>query len=192
VTTRSSTDQVILVDLNDRQIGVAEKLFAHQAGLLHRAFSLMVQRADGRLLLQRRACDKYHSGGLWTNTCCSHPRPGESVVQAAQRRLREEMGMSATPVEVGRFIYRAPLDHALIEHEVDHVLVANWDGQHPRPDPAEVADWRWIAPALLRYELRQRPHWFTAWLEPALATMHGARAWSGNRAAPLSGYAVLQ
>jgi isopentenyl-diphosphate Delta-isomerase len=168
MTTGASLNQVILVDSDDRPVGLADKMAAHRTGLLHRAFSLIVQRDDGQVLLQRRAVEKYHSGGLWTNTCCSHPRPGESVVEAARRRLFEEMGMASRPQSVGRFTYRAALDDDLVEHEIDHVLVAPWDGHDPRPDPAEVADWRWLSVARLRYELRQRPRWFTVWLAPAL------------------------
>jgi isopentenyl-diphosphate delta-isomerase len=167
----SVADQVVLVDEDDQPLGVAEKFAAHQAGLLHRAFSLIIQRSDGSVLLQRRSVHKYHSGGLWTNTCCSHPQPGESVVAAAKRRLREEMGLSCNPTTVGRFVYRAWLDSGLIEHEVDHVLVAEWDGRDPTPDPDEVMDWRWLSPARLRHELRTRPDWFTVWLTPALAMM---------------------
>ena len=187
MTAAISVDDVILVDTNDRPIGRAEKLDAHQRGLLHRAFSLMIQDEDGRFLLQRRALSKYHSGGLWTNTCCSHPRHGESLTAASQRRVREELGMTCEPRQVGHFLYRASLEHGLVEHELDHVLVATWNGESPRPDPGEVMDWRWISGDRLRYELRRRPEWFTVWLAPVLqCVMH-----SSSVTAPQAGWRAL-
>ena len=116
-------EQVILVDQQDREIGVAEKLEAHRKGKLHRAFSVFLFNAKDEMLLQQRAAEKYHSGGLWTNTCCSHPRPGEPTEAAARRRLREEMGISCNLNKAFDFIYRAEFDNGLIEHELDHVFI---------------------------------------------------------------------
>jgi len=167
-------DQVILVDANDVQIGVAEKFHAHREGKLHRAFSIFIANDGGELLLQRRARDKYHSGGLWSNTCCSHPRPGEATLAAAHRRLREEMGFDCTLSPLYRFVYRAELDGGMIEHECDTVLIGRYDGK-PAPDPVEVCDWRWIHPAALAQELAETPDRFTFWFRLAFAELHCAR-----------------
>jgi isopentenyl-diphosphate delta-isomerase len=158
---------VVLVDAQDRAVGTASKLDAHRSGALHRAFSVFVFDRRGRLLLQRRALAKYHSGGLWTNTCCGHPRPGEAVSDAAVRRLREEMGIACPLRPAGAFTYRASLGE-LEEHEFDHVLVGRFDGD-PRPEPDEVAAWRWAAPDDLSRELAEAPGRFTAWFGRALA-----------------------
>ena len=120
-------EEVILVDEHDREIGSGEKLQIHQEGKLHRAFSVLVFNWKQELLLQKRKETKYHSGGLWTNTCCSHPRPGELTLEAAQRRLHEEMGLTCPLREVGNFIYRAEFENGLIEHEYDHVLAGSSD-----------------------------------------------------------------
>jgi isopentenyl-diphosphate Delta-isomerase len=159
-------EQVILVDSDDVQIGVDEKRAAHVSGALHRAFSVFVMDDAGRFLLQRRAADKYHSGGLWSNTCCSHPRPGESTPTAARRRLLEEMGM-VCPLELAfSFIYRADVGGGLIEHEYDHVFLGRFNDE-PLPDPDEVSDWRWVEPAALERALRQHPLRFTQWFHIA-------------------------
>jgi isopentenyl-diphosphate delta-isomerase len=164
-------ERVILVDARDVPIGTAGKLEAHQRGVLHRAFSVFVRDDDGRLLLQRRAESKYHSGGLWSNSCCGHPRPGEATADAASRRLFEELGVRAGALrEVGQFTYRADLRDGLVEHECDHVLVGRI-ADRPRPDPAEVAEWRWITDEALRAELAERPEAFTAWLPMVVAAM---------------------
>jgi isopentenyl-diphosphate delta-isomerase len=160
-------DLVVLVDAGDRAVGTAPKLAAHRTGALHRAFSVFVFDGRGRLLLQRRAAAKYHSGGLWTNSCCGHPRPGEAVLDAAGRRLREEMGISCVLRPVGAFTYRARLGE-LEEHEFDHVLVGRFDGE-PVPDPGEVAAWRWVEPGEAARELAASPEAFTAWFGRALA-----------------------
>lgn len=164
--------EVVLVDGEDREVGRAPKVAAHRPpGLRHRAFSLFVHDGAGALLLQRRAFEKYHFGGRWTNTCCSHPAPGELVADAARRRLREEMGIGVGPLRAaGRFEYRA-VDAAsgLVEHELDHVVVGPAAASAPRPAPQEVAAWRWVdLPALLD-ELRAAPATFTPWFAPALA-----------------------
>jgi isopentenyl-diphosphate Delta-isomerase len=159
-------EQVILVDRDDVQIGVVEKRAAHVSGALHRAFSVFVMDNAGRILLQRRAADKYHSGGLWSNTCCSHPRPGESTATAARRRLLEEMGMLC-PLELAfSFIYRADVGGGLIEHEYDHVFLGRFNDD-PLPDPSEVSDWRWVEPAALVRAVRQHPLRFTPWFHIA-------------------------
>src|ERR671913_2483251 len=136
-------EEVILVDEHDRVVGAGEKLRAHREGALHRAFSVFVFDAGGRLLLQKRAREKYHSGGLWSNTACGHPRPGEPTATAARRRLREEMSLDCELREAFEFVYRAELDGALVEHEYDHVFVGTHEGD-PAPDPSEVAGWRWV------------------------------------------------
>jgi isopentenyl-diphosphate delta-isomerase len=159
-------DRVILVDTADMEIGTEEKLHAHQLGLLHRAFSIFVFGSDGSLLLQRRAREKYHSGGLWSNTCCSHPRPGESVRNAARRRLREEMGFDCELRGLLQFTYWAEFANGLIEHELDHVLFGTWDGV-PSPDPREVEDWRWYPAGQLKETLQEHSHDFTVWLSIA-------------------------
>jgi isopentenyl-diphosphate delta-isomerase len=163
-------ERVVLVDAEDRELGTAAKLDAHRSGSLHRAFSVFVFDRNGRLLLQQRALSKYHSGGLWANACCSHPRPGEAVLEAARRRLREELGVSCTLEPVFGFVYRASLDNGLIEHEYDHVLVGRFEGT-PEPDPREVADWRWAEPAELAADLAANPGRYAAWLPPAFAEL---------------------
>jgi isopentenyl-diphosphate delta-isomerase len=160
-------EHVVLVDHRDRETGIAAKLAAHQTGALHRAFSVMLVDRRGRLLLQRRARGKYHSGGLWANTCCGHPRPGETVVDAAGRRLREEMGIVTPLRSVGAFTYRARLGD-LEEHEYDHVLTGRFDGV-PNPDPSEVEEWRWADPSDAAAELAAEPDRFAAWFAKVLA-----------------------
>lgn len=160
-------EEVVLVDTNDTQIGTMEKLEAHQKGVLHRAFSIFIFDPEGRLLLQKRAKQKYHSGGLWTNTCCSHPRPGEELLSATHRRLMEEMGFDSPVEEIHAFVYRAELDHGLTEHEYDHVFVGEWRGT-PKPDPDEVEDWRFISIKDLRQEIAEKPETYTYWLKSCL------------------------
>lgn len=158
----SSAEKVVLVDLQDREVGAAGKLEAHRSGALHRAFSVFVFDGDGRVLLQRRALEKYHTGGLWSNTCCGHPRPGEELEAAAQRRLREEMGLGCTLERRFGFVYQAEVGGGLVEHEYDHVLVGYHDGE-PQPDPSEVADWRWAGLSDVNADLRSRPAEYTPW-----------------------------
>ena len=165
--TRAMThEQVILVDEHDTQIGVLEKLAAHTQGRLHRAFSIFVFHPDGRLMLQKRAKTKYHSGGLWSNTCCSHPQPGESVVAAAHRRLREEMGFDCELTNIHAFVYRIAFPNGLIEQEYDHVLVGVSD-KTPVLNIKEADDWRWIEHTSLRTELKEHPQHYTYWLRVA-------------------------
>jgi isopentenyl-diphosphate delta-isomerase len=156
-------DLLVLVDQLDREIGVGEKMAVHRSGQLHRAFSVFITNSQGEILLQQRAWSKYHSGGLWTNTCCSHPRPGELVIEAAHRRLQEEMGFDCELTELFSFIYRVHLDGGLIEHEYDYVFWGKFDGI-PRVNPLEVVNWRWIDAKTLGEEINDRPDRFTYWL----------------------------
>lgn len=166
----SAGDQLVLVDVLDRQVGTANKDCCHAEGLLHRAFSVFLVR-DGEVLLQRRAFGKYHSGGLWTNACCSHPREGEAVVDAATRRLREELGVfGCTLREVGSFVYRCQFTEHLFEFEYDHVLLGVYDEEvHGAlaPDPSEVMATRWVSADELAAELTSDPDRFTAWFMTA-------------------------
>lgn len=155
-------EQVVLVSENDEPIGVEEKLRAHQLGALHRAFSVFVFNASGQLLLQRRALTKYHSRGLWSNTCCGHPRPGETVEKASRRRLNEEMGFDSELRKLFHFVYHARLEDGLVEHEYDHVLVGHFDGI-PEADLTEVAEWKWVEVATLRADLEEHPERYTYW-----------------------------
>jgi isopentenyl-diphosphate Delta-isomerase len=158
---------VVLVDSDDRPIGEARKLFAHQLGALHRAVSVLLTDGDDRVLLQLRAPEKYHSAGLWANSACGHPRPGERAADAAVRRLESELGVYCALDPVGRFEYRAELSNGLIEHEVDHVFVGRFVGA-PVPDPAEVAAWKWVGLDALRADLAARPERYAPWLEAVL------------------------
>jgi isopentenyl-diphosphate Delta-isomerase len=156
------TDMVVLVDPNDRELGVMEKMEAHEKGLLHRAFSFFIFNRKGEWLLQQRAWDKYHSPGLWTNACCSHPRLGESPSDAATRRLQEEMGLYCQAKPVFQFLYRSEFSNTLIEHELDHVVIGYSD-QTPDPNPEEVASYRYVGLADLEFEMKQYPAHFTVW-----------------------------
>ncbi|RZI43738.1 isopentenyl-diphosphate Delta-isomerase [Herbaspirillum sp. HC18] len=156
-------DQVILVDCNDKPIGVAGKLAAHQSGRLHRALSVFLFDSAGRLLLQQRAESKYHSGGLWSNTCCSHSRPGEDTASAAHRRLQEEMGIDCALSEVFSFIYRTRFPNGLIEYEYDHVFFGRYDGTHLL-NPDEADDSRWVKMDDLANDIKARPEAYSFWL----------------------------
>lgn len=161
---------VVLVDENDNEIGLAPKLNAHRTGELHRAFSVMLIDSQNRLLLQRRAFAKYHSGGRWANTCCGHPRDGESVVDAATRRLTEEMGIVCELSPAGSFIYRANVGSGLIEHELDHLLIGRFDGD-PIPAQSEVVEWRWSSLDAVKRDLAEHPGLYAAWFTDALAAL---------------------
>lgn len=156
-------DLLILVDENDTEIGALEKTPVHEQGLLHRAFSIFIYNAAGELLLQQRADGKYHSPGLWTNTCCSHPRQGEEVEDAVRRRLQEEMGMQCQLDFQFSFIYKHKFDNGLTEHELDHVYFGNSD-QQPSPNPQEVKDWKYISMEDLKKELQNNPDRYSPWL----------------------------
>lgn len=164
-------EQVVVVDADNRAIGTSPKLMAHQQGLLHRAFSVFLVNGAGDILMQRRAASKYHSAGLWSNTCCGHPRPGEPVGLAARRRLGEEMGIDCELTPLDLFHYRADVGHGLIENEIDQLFVGVFDGV-PRPSPDEVSEWRYIAPRTLAAAVASRPEDFSAWLPMALAHVH--------------------
>lgn len=157
-------EQVVLVNERDEELGLMEKMEAHEKALLHRAFSVFVFNRQGELLLQQRALDKYHSGGLWTNTCCSHPRPNELVADAASRRLQEEMGFETPLEKVFDFIYQASFDNGLTEHEFDHVFVGYYDGDiHVNPD--EVNDYTFRSMESIQESLLKHDGLFTAWFE---------------------------
>ena len=157
---------VILVDAADLETGVASKTRVHETGERHRAVSVFIADHRGRILLQRRAVSKYHSGGQWANTCCSHPRPGEATVVAARRRLREEMGIDCELEAAGVFTYRAEVGGGLIEHEVDHLFFGRHEGE-PKPDDREVEAWSWEAPGEIDRLLAADPRRFAAWFQPA-------------------------
>lgn len=157
-------EKVILVDTKDEQVGIMEKMEAHRKGLLHRAFSVFVLNYKGEFLLQRRALDKYHSPGLWTNTCCSHPRPGEDIVKAAERRLMEEMGLKCELVRGFDFIYKASFSNGLTEHEFDHVFFG-WCDNVPHINTKEVADWKYVPLKALEEDIAQNPGAYTEWFK---------------------------
>ncbi|HEX6333690.1 MAG TPA: isopentenyl-diphosphate Delta-isomerase [Flavisolibacter sp.] len=158
--------EVVLVDDQDRELGTMEKMEAHRKGVLHRAFSVFIFDAAGRMLLQQRAAGKYHGGLLWTNACCSHPYPGETVAFAAKRRLFEEMGFITPIEEIFAFIYRADVENQLVEHEYDHVFAGQWEGAI-RPDPLEVAGFVFKEMETIRRELKEEPAKFTSWFRIA-------------------------
>jgi len=161
-------DLLILVDANDKEIGTAGKLDAHQRGLKHRAISALVKNSAGEFLLQRRSLAKYHSGGLWTNACCSHPYPEENAADAAKRRLAEEMGITCPLQPLFRFSYRAAVPGGLIEDEVVHVFGGVHDGPVV-PDPAEVDSYKWIALPDLKKDIRTQPDAYTVWFRHYVA-----------------------
>lgn len=177
---QESETLLVAVDSHDRETGLVDKITAHREGILHRAFSIFVFDDGGRLLLQRRATGKYHSGGLWSNTCCSHPRAGESLLDAAHRRLREEMGFDCPLEAVFGFVYRAALDGGLVEHEFDHVIVGRFQGA-PAPDAREVEEWQWQDVPAVQSRLAEEPEAFTAWFKLALDGLV-ARGLPGQRA----------
>ncbi|MGD0331216.1 MAG: isopentenyl-diphosphate Delta-isomerase [Nitrososphaeria archaeon] len=166
-------ENVILVNEKGKAIGTEEKMKAHQKGQLHRAFSIFIFSMNGDMLLQRRAEEKYHSGGLWTNACCSHPRPGENLEQATHRRLKEELGFDCKLKKRTHFIYKAKLDHGLTEHEFDHVFIGRYDGKIS-PNRDEVSDVRWVSLEALGEEVNKSPNEFTEWFKIAFAKFFGS------------------
>ena len=164
---------VVLVNEEDQVVGTAEKLRAHTEGWLHRAFSVFIFDPEGRLLLQQRTGEKYHSGGLWSNTCCSHPQPGEPPLDAAHRRLPEEMGFEAPLTPAFEETYRLPVGEDLVEHEHNHVFVGTVYAPEVQPCENEVSSWQWVTPEALRDDVATQPHRYTSWfrllLEPVLA-----------------------
>ena len=161
-----SEEKVILVDKNDNQVGLMPKLEAHEKGVLHRAFSIFIFNSKYELLLQRRASSKYHSGGLWTNTCCSHPREGEDILDAANRRLDEEMGIKTSLRKVYDFIYKAELDNQLIEHEFDHVFYGVCDND-PILNKDEAEDFKWVDMETLNNDIIKNEDNYTVWFKIA-------------------------
>ena len=159
-------ENVILVDEKDNQVGLMPKLEAHQKGLLHRAFSVFIFNSDYKLLLQKRASSKYHSGGLWTNTCCSHPRDGEDIIDAANRRLNEEMGIKTSLRKVFDFIYTAELDNNLIENEFDHVFYGVYDID-PIINNDEAEDFKWVDMETLKNDIENNKDQYTVWFKIA-------------------------
>lgn len=166
-------EKLILVNEQNQVIGQAEKMQVHRDGLLHRAFSVFIfrQNLSGQLelLLQQRQSDKYHSKGLWTNSCCGHPRFGEDTIVAGQRRLQEEMGLVIKLREIGVFHYRVDLEGKMIENEIDHVLVGDYQNEIININPKEVADYRWMEIAMLQQDLKKHPGKYTAWFAQALS-----------------------
>lgn len=157
-------EHVILVDENDQEIGTMEKMEAHKKGLLHRAFSIIIFNSQGEMLLQQRAAEKYHSGGLWTNACCSHPRPGEAIEVAGKRKLLQEMGFECELNYSHKFIYQVKLDNHLTEHEWDHVLVGYYDGV-PTINRDEAQAWKYQSLDAIQKDAKQYPEKYTCWFK---------------------------
>lgn len=157
-------EQVILVDQDNEQIGTMPKMEAHEKAVLHRAFSVFIVNDNGDIMLQQRAASKYHSPLLWTNTCCSHQRVGESNIEAGKRRLQEEMGFQAELKELFSFIYKAPFDNGLTEHEYDHVMLGSFNSE-PNINPDEVEAWKWMSPEAVKEDISKNPNDYTAWFK---------------------------
>jgi len=157
-------EQVILVNENDEQIGLMSKMEAHKKALLHRAFSVFIFNDKNELMLQQRALDKYHSPGLWTNTCCSHQRDGETNIEAGKRRLQEEMGFVVELQESISFIYKAPFDNGLTEHEYDYVMLGKYNDA-PNINKVEVADWKWMSLENVKVDMELHPKIYTEWFK---------------------------
>lgn len=157
-------EQVVLVDENDNQIGLMPKMEAHEKGVLHRAFSVFTFNDKGELLLQQRAADKYHSPLLWTNTCCSHQRNGETSLEAGKRRLQEEMGFSSELEEVFSFIYKAPFNNGLTEHELDHVMIGDYN-KNPIINREEVEAYKWMRLEEVKVDMEKNPTIYTEWFK---------------------------
>ena len=160
-------ERVVLVDEKDNPLGTMEKMEAHEKGVLHRAFSVFIFNNNGEMLLQQRAFSKYHSGGLWTNTCCSHPREGEKTIEAAHRRLQEEMGFDCKIEKVFDFIYKKKLDKGLIEHELDHVFIGEFDGEVCF-NKEEVNAYVYVPVQVVLEEVNQQPEKYTEWFKICL------------------------
>jgi len=155
---------VILVNEQDEVLGTMPKMEAHEKAVLHRAFSVFVLNDNGEIMLQQRAAEKYHSPLLWTNTCCSHQRVGETNIKAGTRRLKEEMGFTTELKELFSFVYKAPFDNGLTEHELDHVMVGFYSNP-PSLNPEEVADWKWARPEDIKNDIETNPGQYTAWFK---------------------------
>jgi len=176
-----TSEHVILVDETDTPVGTMEKMEAHRKALLHRAFSVFIFNAKGEMLLQQRAKGKYHSPGLWTNACCSHPRPGEDTREAALRRLREELGFCTPLAKSFHFIYRTDFGNGLTEHEFDHVFVGQYD-HTIHPDSSEVGDYCYKSTEAISADLATHPHRFTSWFRLAFPMVMAARHASPRQA----------
>lgn len=161
------SEELILVNERDEQVGTEDKLEAHQRGNLHRAFSIFVFGKKGQILLQQRATSKYHSGGQWTSACDGHPRPAESVAQGAHRRLKAEMGFDCDLKEIFSYIYQADLGNGLTEHEFNHILAGSFNGE-PKPDPEEVADYKWEDTTIVLEDMKTRPENYAVWFRIAM------------------------
>lgn len=159
-----SEEMVILVNEKDEKIGLMPKMEAHEKALLHRAFSVFIFNDKNELMLQQRAFDKYHSPGLWTNTCCSHQRDGEGNIEAGKRRLMEEMGFETDLKESTSFIYKAPFDNGLTEYEFDHILTGCFNGK-PNINAAEVANWKWMPLNDVKKDITLNPSSYTEWFK---------------------------
>jgi len=167
----TAREEVILVDEKDNEIGRAEKISAHSGhGRLHRAFSVFILNDHREVLLQRRALSKYHSPGLWANSCCSHPRPGEDVECSARERLQEELGFTTAIKRIGTVLYEARLTQGLVEHELDHIFVGVYNGQ-VHPNPLEVSEYRWVEITTLATDLAAHPHSYAPWLGAILPVL---------------------
>lgn len=164
-------EYVILVDENDRQSGTCEKLEAHQKGLKHVAFSIFLFNKEGKFLIQQRAAEKYHTPGLWSNTCCSHPRPDEEMEDALQRKLFQEMGIQAPVEKVFDFSYRADFDNGLIENELDHVYFGEYNDK-PNPNPEEIQAWKYSSYQEIKAEIEKNETNFTPWFKIVLDKVH--------------------
>lgn len=169
-------EQLILVDEQDVPIGFMEKMEVHEKALLHRAFSVFIFNSSGDLLLQQRAAEKYHCGGLWTNTCCSHPRPLEDTLQAANRRLQEEMGFTTSLKKVFDFVYKAPFSNGLTEYEFDHVFVGYHDGP-VQINKAEASDYKFLSVEAIQAVLVTAPEQFTPWFQIAFPKLTDWLSW---------------
>ena len=157
-------ENVILVDKNDTQIGLMSKLDAHKKGILHRAFSAFILNNNNEIMLQKRAYNKYHSAGLWTNTCCSHQREGENSIEAGKRRLEEEMGFETELKIITSFIYKVKFENGLTEHELDYLLIGKFF-KSPVINKQEVADWKWMKIELIADDIKLNPNNYTSWFK---------------------------
>ena len=163
--------KIILVDENDNKIGIGEKLKVHRDGKLHRAFSILIFNSKGEILIQQRAATKYHSPNLWSNTCCSHPKPNETLKKAVKRRLKEEMGIKSDLKEVFSFIYKVKLGN-LIEHEFNHVFIGRFNG-NPKPNKEEIKDWKWVNLKELQKDVKENPQKYAYWFKIILDRIYG-------------------
>lgn len=157
-------EKVILVNEKDEPVGLMGKMEAHEKALLHRAFSVFVFNDKNELMIQQRALGKYHSPGLWANTCCSHQREGETNIEAGKRRLQEEMGFTTELRDSISFIYKAPFDNGLTEHEFDHILIGEYN-EEPKINPDEVHDWKWISLEAIKQDIQANPSNYTEWFK---------------------------